>query len=126
MAVMIKRFKLVNSLTIFKVELTHKQKVIRSTITLVLLIVIPIILVLLPENYFDTGKSLCLSKLLFNQECYACGLTRACMHLINLNFEKAFEYNMGSLIIFPLLCVLWIIWIYQERKKLTQLINVKG
>lgn len=126
MVVMTKRYKWVKRLTIFNVQLTHKQKVIRSTISLILLFVIPIVLVFLPENYFDNGQSVCLSKLLFNQECYACGLTRACLHLINLNFEKAFEYNMGSFIVFPLLCIFWIIWIFQERKKLTYLISAKA
>jgi uncharacterized protein YacL len=120
---MTKRSKWVNRLIIFRVELTHQQKVIRSTITLLLLFVIPIILVFLPESYFDTGNSICLSKVLFNQECYACGLTRACLHLINLNFEKAFEYNMGSFIIFPLLCIFWIYWAFQERNQLAKLLN---
>lgn len=122
MVVMTKRSKWVNRLVIFRVELTHKQKVIRSTITLLLLLIIPIVIVLLPENFFDTGKSICLSKLLFNQECYGCGLTRACLHLINFNFEKAFEFNMGSFLILPILSILWVIWIIQERRKLINLI----
>lgn len=122
---MTKRSKWAESLILYKIQLTHKQSLIRSSITLIFLFIIPIIIVTLPENYFDTGKSICLSKLILNQECYACGLTRACLHLINLNFEKAFEYNMGSFIIFPLLCILWIFWIFQERKKISRLLELK-
>lgn len=123
MVAMTKRSRWVNRLIIFKIHLTPKQNLIRSSITLLLLFIIPIIIIFLPENYFDTGKSICLSKLIFNQECYACGLTRACLHLLNFNFEKAFEYNMGSFIIFPLLCILWLFWIVQERKKIFQLLE---
>ena len=83
---------------------------------LVFMIATPIVLLLLPANFFDNGESICLSKVLLNVECYACGLTRSIMHLIHLEFEKAYEYHMLSFIIFPMLCVVWIQWFFKELK----------
>jgi hypothetical protein len=117
------RSKWVNKLAIFKFNLSPKGRVIKSVLKLSVFIILPIIIILLPENYFDSGESICLSKLIFNEECYACGLTRACKHLLHLNYEEAFAYNMGSYIILPIFSILWIYWFFQERKKLVTLIS---
>jgi hypothetical protein len=85
-----------------------------SVAKLVLIVVIPIVLLRLPAAFFDNGKSLCVSRLLFNIECLACGMTRACMHLIHFQFEEAFAYNMMSFIVLPLVGVLWIKWGLKE------------
>lgn len=60
-------------------------------------------LLYLPANYFDSGQSICLSVLLFDQSCYGCGLTRAVQHLIHFEFIKAIEYNKLVIFVFPLL-----------------------
>jgi len=83
---------------------------------LIFLIITPFILLILPKDFFDNGSSLCVSKLLTEKECYACGITRGIMHLIHLDFEKAYEYNMLSFIVFPLLGLIWIQWIVKEYK----------
>ncbi|QNF31959.1 DUF2752 domain-containing protein [Adhaeribacter swui] len=70
-------------------------------------IVVPVVLLLLPADQFDTGTSLCLSKLLLNKACYGCGMARAIMHLIHFDFSAAFSYNKLSFIVFPLLAYLW-------------------
>ena len=99
---------------------------------LVFMIVTPIVLLLLPANFFDNGESICLSKVLLDMECYACGLTRSIMHLIHFEFEKAYEYHMLSFIIFPMLCVVWIQWFLKEFKAFKKyraafaLVEVKG
>lgn len=83
---------------------------------------IPLILLVLPANYFDSGKSICLSVLLFGKECYACGMTRAIMHLIHLDFADAVYFNPISLVVFPLLVFIgiksfWKNWqIYRNLK----------
>lgn len=118
------RYKWVKRLTLVNINLSTKQKLIISGIKYFIILVVPLIILLLPENYFDTGESICLSKVLFNQECYACGLTRACKHLLHLNFEKAFEYNMMSFIALPLVSFLWVRWFFDERKKLKYLISL--
>ena len=71
------------------------------------MIIIPLVLLGLPATYFDTGESLCLSKRLLDMECYGCGITRAIMHLIHLDFEQAWSYNKLSFIVFPLLAFLY-------------------
>jgi len=74
------------------------------------MIIIPIILLLLPASFFDTGRSICLSVLLLDMECYACGMTRGIMHLIHLDFHTAWEYNKLSYIVFPILS-----WVYAKE-----------
>lgn len=80
------------------------------------IVLTPLVLLLLPANFFDSGKSICLSTLLFDFECLACGMTRACMHLIHFDFEEAFAYNMASFIVLPLFGIVWIQWFLKEWK----------
>ena len=91
-----------------------KWKYFFTVLKLFILVALPIVLLVLPKDFFDHGPSLCLSQLLFHIECYGCGMTRACMHLIHLDFEEAFAYNMISLVVFPLLCVIWVQWFLKE------------
>jgi hypothetical protein len=63
----------------------------------------PILLLWLPADYFDEGIPLCFSRIFFNVECLGCGMTRAIMHLIHLDFERAWAYNPLCVIVFPLL-----------------------
>jgi len=51
------------------------------------------ILLGLPANFFDNGPAMCLSVLFFDQECYACGMTRACQHIIHFQFPEAWAFN---------------------------------
>ncbi|MDF2191954.1 DUF2752 domain-containing protein [Paraflavitalea sp. CAU 1676] len=83
---------------------------------LAFLVITPIVLLILPADFFDQGESVCLSKVIFDVECFACGLTRACMHLIHLEFEEAFAYHMFSFIAFPALAAYWVYWFLKERK----------
>jgi len=70
-------------------------------------ILLPLVLLLLPANFFDEGQSLCLSKLLAGIECYGCGMTRAIMHLIHLDFSAAYQFNKLAFVTFPVLSFLW-------------------
>lgn len=92
-----------------------------SATKLAVIVLLPIILLILPKTFFDGGESICLSKLLFNTTCYACGMARACMHLIHFDFEEAYAYNMLSFIVLPLLAVIWIQWFFKELKIVKQL-----
>ncbi len=75
---------------------------------LFVLLLVPIVLILLPATYFDSGQSICLSVLIFDTNCYACGLTRAIQHLIHLDFKTALEFNKLSFIVFPLLVISYV------------------
>ena len=87
------------------------NKKILFTVWLVILVAFPIILWLLPGDFFDDGQIItCLSRLLFGLECLGCGMTRAVMHFHHFDFEEAFFYNYGVVIVYPLLVWLWFRW----------------
>jgi hypothetical protein len=81
-------------------------------------IVVPIVLLILPATYFDHGKSMCLSVLLFDLECYGCGMTRAMMHLIHFDFAEAYYFNPLSFAAFPLLAFVWAQWFWKDWLRL--------
>ncbi len=80
------------------------------------LLLLAIVLVLLPADFFDGGPAICLSRVLLNLECYACGMTRACMRLIHFRFAEAGEYNRLSYLVMPLLCWVWLNEVFQSGK----------
>lgn len=77
------------------------------------LLALPLVLVCLPASFFDKGQSLCLSVLLLDKECVACGLTRAVQHLVHFEFDAAWQFNKLVVIIFPILGFLWLKWTYK-------------
>lgn len=97
-----------------------------TIVKLAVITITPIVLLILPANFFDDGESICLSQVLFKIECYACGLTRACMHLIHFEFEEAYAYHMLSFIIFPLVALVWLKWGIKEYKIFKALHKKKG
>lgn len=70
------------------------------------IIITPLVLMILPADFFDKGDSICLSVRLFDLTCLGCGMTRGIMHLVHLNFDLAWQYNKLSFIVLPLLLVL--------------------
>lgn len=74
-----------------------------------LLIVSPLVLICLPADFFDSSSTqLCLSKICFNRECIGCGITRAVMHFIHLEFNEALNFNKLVVFVVPFLGYLWI------------------
>jgi hypothetical protein len=84
-------------------------------------VLLPLVLLLLPADFFDQGQSLCLSKLLAGIECQGCGMTRAIMHLIHLDVAGAAGFNKLCFIVFPVLSFLWAQWFIKDYKRLLQL-----
>jgi hypothetical protein len=82
-----------------------KQKTPQYLMTkMCILVIFPLILLLLPGNLFDNGRyTICIFKLLTGDDCYACGLTRACMHLTHLDIQQARAYNPLSFVVLPIL-----------------------
>jgi hypothetical protein len=76
------------------------------------LVVAPILFLILPADYFDSGESVCLSVRFFDQTCYACGLTRSMQHMIHLEFGEAYAYNKLVLAVFPLIVYLYVKEVY--------------
>jgi hypothetical protein len=77
---------------------------------LVSLLLAPIVLWILPADFFDNGADICPSKIFFHVECFGCGITRAVMHLHHFEFEEAIYYNYGVVVVYPLLFIIWIKW----------------
>ena len=71
------------------------------------LIAAPVTLLILPGDFFDTGKSICLSVVLFDTPCYGCGMTRAIQHLLHFDFKGAFHLNPISFVVLPVAGVVW-------------------
>jgi len=79
---------------------------------LVSLIAFPIVLWILPADYFDTGGvELCPSQVFFNFECFGCGMTRAVMHFHHWQFIDAIYFNSLVVIVYPLLVLIYFIWL---------------
>lgn len=79
-----------------------------------LFLIVPAVLILLPADYFDQRESICLSVRLLNMECPGCGITRACMHLIHLDFYEAWKFNKLSYLVMPLSSLLWLKYFLQQ------------
>lgn len=78
---------------------------------------------------FSNLKLICLSKLLFNLSCPACGLTRAFRSLLKLEIKEAIYYNFLSPIILVFLIFINIFLIYDiitNHKKTNKFLNKLG
>tara|TARA_X000000368_G_C22382175_1_gene429534 strand:+ start:180 stop:458 length:279 start_codon:yes stop_codon:yes gene_type:complete len=87
-------------------------------IKLVVLLIVPLVLLILPADFFDNGQSLCLSQLLLEKECPGCGLTRGLQHLGHFDFQTAWEFNKLSFVIFPVATYYWAREIISTYKKI--------
>jgi hypothetical protein len=100
-------------------SLPGKSNKVVTWLWLIALISTPIILWLLPGDYFDNGSFIvCPSKRFFNFECLGCGMTRAVMHFHHFEFDDAVYFNKGSFVIYPALVIVWTVWVIKAVKKL--------
>jgi hypothetical protein len=72
------------------------------------ILLIPVALYFIPVEWLNRQHSICLFKNLTGHECYGCGMTRAILSSIHLQFENAFHYNKLFVIVLPILIYLWI------------------
>lgn len=47
-------------------------------------------------------NNICLIKRITGKECWNCGMTRAFLSIIHLDFKSAYNYNSKAIIVFPL------------------------
>lgn len=84
-------------------------------IKIISLVSIPIILWILPSDFFDKGQSIGIFALLGLEDyVYSTGMTRAIMHLMHFDFKGALEYNVLSFFVLPLLFMLWLKLLLKE------------
>lgn len=93
-----------------------KSKYSRNIPLLFAYIILPFILFFIPLEWLNKQHSICLIKNIFGVECYGCGITRAIISGIQLDFTKAIEYNKMVIIVLPL-------FIYEWFKKLKLIFN---
>jgi hypothetical protein len=98
--------------------LKNNTKFHKTTKTLfrVFVVFIPFVLLVLPSDLFDSGPTICISKLITDIDCPGCGITRAVQHALHFEFQTAWEYNKLFVVIFPLLGWLYIQEVYQTIK----------
>jgi hypothetical protein len=70
-------------------------------------IILPCLLYLIPLDWLTKQHTICLIKNIFGVECFGCGITRAIISGIQLDFIKAFEYNKMIIIVLPLFIYEW-------------------
>ena len=70
-----------------------------------------LLLILLYNLPLETGRSLCLHKAITGKECFNCGMTRAFLSIIHLQFEQAYAYNWRVVFVFPYTVLLYLyVW----------------
>jgi len=73
-----------------------------------IILVLPVLLYLVPLDWLNKQHTICLFKNIFGIDCYGCGITRAVLSGLHLNFEDAINYNIMVIIVLPLLIYIWI------------------
>lgn len=105
-------------LLLFTIEDDKKVlKKSKAKLWLIVLGLIPLVLLILPANFFDKGQSICISVLLLHRTCPGCGMTRAVQHLIHFDFQTAYMYNKAIVAVFPLM-------VYLYLKEIVRLLNL--
>lgn len=97
-----------------------------SLILFCIVLISPLVFILLPGDFFDNGKTICLSKRFLDIECLGCGLTRGVQHLLHLDFQAAWEFNKLTFIVFPACIYLWIHFLKDLWKSYMKQVNSKG
>jgi len=94
----------------------EKTKSIFQKIKSIAVLLLPIALYFIPVKWLNGQHSICLFKNIFGVECYGCGITRAVLSVIQLNFYDAFQYNKLVIIVFPILAYLWLKYVIKELR----------
>jgi hypothetical protein len=80
---------------------------------LITLLTLPIIVLLIPTDYLNDKPTICVSKLVTDEPCPGCGITRATLNLVHFKFKVAWDFNPLVYIVFPIMLMLYI----QELRK---------
>lgn len=93
----------------------------KLTIFIIVNILLLLILYFIPINQIN-AFDLCIYKRITGEECWNCGMTRAFLSILRLDFKGSLEYNRNVVVVFPLAVVIYIYsWhkyiIGKERKK---------
>ena len=99
-----------------------RKQVLKSNfliyLKLVGLIIFPILLYLIPLNWLNGQHSICLIKNIFGIECFGCGITRAIISAVQLDFKSAYNYNHLVVIVLPIFIYVWTKIVLQTIKQI--------
>ncbi len=90
-----------------------------------LLFSVPIVLLCLPSDFFDSGQSMCPSKYFLDKECLGCGITRGVQHGVHLEFSEAWAYNKLTFIVLPIGVFMWMSYFYKWVLNKSLLVAIK-
>ena len=97
-------------------KINKKKLYSRIFIFLGINILLLLLLYNLPIN--DNAPSLCIYKRITGKDCFNCGMTRAFLSVLHLNFEQAYNYNPRVIIVFPYTVIFYLYtwWKYMFKK----------
>ena len=55
----------------------------------------------------NINLNLCLYKMITGKPCFNCGMTRAFLSVLHLDFKSAFSYNRNVVIVFPYTIIIY-------------------
>jgi hypothetical protein len=90
--------------------------IIKNRLLLTFYFIFPVVLFFIPLDWLNKQHTICLVKNIFGVNCFGCGITRAVISGIQLDFNKSFEFNKMVVIVLPMLIYVW----YTRIKKLIQ------
>jgi hypothetical protein len=100
-------------------DLCKQERVIKNYIYIGGLVAIPLVLWLLPADFFDSGlPPLCLSQIILHRDCPGCGITRAIQHAMHFDFATAWNFNKLFVIVLPGIIYYWIRFFLQNYRAL--------
>ncbi len=90
----------------------------------ILFIVINCVLLIILYNIpiENSMESICIYKKITGKECFNCGMTRAFLSILHLEFKDAIKYNWKVVIVFPYTVI---IYIYSWYKYIIKKNNIK-
>lgn len=72
------------------------------------LALIPVAGIVIPTEFLEGLPALCLFRLTLGVECPGCGMTRAISAVLHGELARAFAFNRGIVVVFPLLALAWV------------------
>lgn len=92
--------------------MTKKRKII---LFFTFNVVLVLVLYLIPIKKMNL--QLCVYKAITGKPCYNCGMTRAFLSILHLNFHDAIEYNKNVVVVFPLTVIIYLFSWYKYINK---------
>ena len=77
-------------------------------------LLLPVFFLLVPTSWFEGRRSFCLIRTVFGVRCPGCGMMRAISCVFNGHLRRAFDYNRLVVVVFPLLCYVWLKAVVKE------------